>query len=247
MLGPKSKKKQHLLTLQDDRERLDMPVDDVTVAVTVKRSFRSRRMRIRIHPRYGVVLSLPIGIPLDTGMAFMEREKDWVLDRLDSLPAQIPFADGAEIPVLGVPRLLRHRPEARGAVWIENDEIHVAGEPQHVSRRVRDWLRLRARSEFEQRVFPLAERIGVRPKRISLRDTISRWGSCSASGSLSFSWRLVMAPEFVLDYVSAHEVAHLRVHDHSERFWDLVDTLCTEKDRARLWLKRYGGGLHRYG
>ena len=89
--------------------------------------------------------------------------------------------------------------------------------------------------------------IGRPPARISMRDTRSRWGSCSRAGNLNFSWRLVMAPENVLDYVVAHEVAHLRELNHSARFWTLVDTLCPDVKDARWWLRTHGAALHRYG
>jgi predicted metal-dependent hydrolase len=141
--------------------------------------------------------------------------------------------------------------EAAGApAWIDRDSfrptIRVGGRPEHASRRLIDWLKREARRKIEERVLEHATRLGVRPKRITIRDTSSRWGSCSSARSLSFSWRLVMAPPAVLDYVVAHEVAHLRELNHHPRFWRLVDFLVPDVEKSQAWLSEHGALLHRY-
>ena len=116
-----------------------------------------------------------------------------------------------------------------------------------MARRVRDFLMAEARRELGERARAKAERIGARVAAVTIRDTRSRWGSCSATGRLSFSWRLILTPEPVLDYVVGHEVAHLREMNHSPRFWALCAELTAEVAGPRVWLKANGARLLRYG
>ena len=123
----------------------------------------------------------------------------------------------------------------------------VAGEAPHIDRRIDDFLRREAKRELEATSLQFAADLGVRIKRVSVRDQASRWGSCSTAGVLSYSWRLILAPSFVLNYLAAHEVAHLVEMNHSARFWRLVRRLCPEHERAKVWLEVHGSDLHRYG
>ena len=93
----------------------------------------------------------------------------------------------------------------------------------------------------------MPQALGVKVKRLSIRDQSSRWGSCTSAGSLSFSWRLILAPPYVLDYLAAHEVAHLVEMNHSARFWRVVGRVCGHVERAKTWLDTHGNDLHRYG
>ena len=144
--------------------------------------------------------------------------------------------------------MIRHAPGGRGATHVaDGPAIVVAGAPEHLRRRVVDFLKREAKRDLEPAVMGYAARLGVTVKAIRLRDQTSRWGSCSATGHLSFSWRLVMAPPFVLDYLAAHEVAHLREMNHSRRFWRLVESICPATEAARAWLSAQGGALHAIG
>ncbi len=152
------------------------------------------------------------------------------------------------MPVLGVPhRICRSLDPAAPPVSIADREIRVRGDPLHLPRRVRDHLARLARDELARRARPLADRIGCQIARVNVRDTKSRWGSCSANGNLSFSWRLILAPEAVVDYVVAHEVAHLVEMNHGPRFWRLVDRLAPGNARQRAWLNRHRARLLSYG
>ncbi len=136
--------------------------------------------------------------------------------------------------------------------WIANDtralpRICVSGGDKHGPRRLADWLRAEAKGDLTLRTFHHAANLGCRPKRISVRDQSTRWGSCSMTGTICYSWRLIFAPEFVLDYVAAHEVAHLREMNHGPRFWRLVRETMPEMQKARAWLKLNGAELHRFG
>ena len=156
------------------------------------------------------------------------------------------------VPLRGVPHRIVHRSGERGTVWTETREsgdkiLCVAGDVEFVDRRVHDFLKREARREVQKSAQEYAEALGVRVKRISIRDQSSRWGSCTSAGSLSFSWRLILAPPFVLDYLAAHEVAHLVEMNHSPRFWRVVARVCPSVERAKRWLDTYGNDLHRYG
>lgn len=218
------------------------------VSLRVRRSRRARHVSLRIdEKRASVDLILPRAVTREDGMTFVHHKTAWILREIDALPPRVLFTDGAVLPLLGTDHRIRHRPEARGTVWVEDGSINVAGRAPHVQRRVADWLKRRARQEIARRAAAHARKIGKRVNRLSLRDTRSRWGSCSEEGHLSFSWRLILAPEAVLDYVIAHEVAHLEELNHSPRFWRLVTSLCPNTKVPRYWLKRHGATLHRYG
>jgi predicted metal-dependent hydrolase len=225
-----------------------LTLDGRVVPVRLRRNRRARRIVLRLDPdNDGVVVTLPPRTAEREAMELVVEKSAWVLTRLDRLPPRRPFADGAAVPVLGVEHRIRHRPEARGGAWIEDGELHVSGTAEHVARRVADWLQAEARRAIAPRVHAHAETLGKRPGRIAVRDTRSRWGSCSRDGNLSFSWRLVMTPESVLDYVVAHEVAHLEHMNHGARFWRTVAVLGVDVGHGRAWLRRHGDELLRYG
>ena len=234
---------------------LTVDLDGTDVAVEVVHRPASRRLSLRVDAALGRPrVSAPAGVARGDIAAFLARNKGWLRQRLARLPAPVPFVDGAEIPLRGVRHRLRHCPDRRGTAWIApaaGDEaspaLCVAGGSAHLARRVRDFLRAEARADLTQRVRHHAATLGVKIAGLTLRDPRSRWGSCAANGRLSFSWRLVLAPPAVLDYVAAHEVAHLVEHNHSPRFWRLTDTLCPGRADAQAWLKRHGGALHSYG
>jgi len=123
----------------------------------------------------------------------------------------------------------------------------VAGGVEHIDRPIHDYLKRQARGELQKAAQSYAHVLGVKVKRLSIRDQSSRWGSCTSAGSLSFSWRLILAPPYVLDYLAAHEVAHLVEMNHSPRFWRVVGKVCGHVDRAKSWLDTHGNDLHRYG
>jgi len=223
---------------------------DGSVPVRVSTHPRARRIALRIDPHGDAVdLVLPPRSSLARALAFLEANRAWLERRLRALPPRTAFVDGALVPVLGVPHAIRHIAGARGrgAVWIEGQTIHVSGDPAHLARRVRDHLREEAKRELMARARRMAQSIERKVLRVTVRDTRTRWGSCAASGSLAFSWRLILAPEEVLDYVVAHEVAHLVHMNHGKRFWRLVERLCPGAERQRRWLNRNRAQLLRIG
>jgi len=227
-------------------ETVDLDLGGRSVQVAVKRSALARRISLRIDPARGAVLMLPVKARLAEGERFLLAHRVWLAERLARLPGPVTLGDGATIPLLGVPHPVRHVPGARRGVWVEGGEILVSGLPEHVGRRTADFLKTEAKRLIAPRAQDMAARLGRKPGRITVKDTKSRWGSCSSSGDLAFSWRLVLAPEQILDYVVAHEVAHLVQMNHSPAFWAVVESLVGDHRPARRWLKINGAGLHRF-
>jgi predicted metal-dependent hydrolase len=222
---------------------------DLGAPISIRVNARARRLLLRIDPSARQVeLVLPQGVPPEHGLRFLETQRGWIAARLEALPRPVPFTEGAIVPVFGAPhRIVRESDPAAPPVSITDGEIRVRGAPDHIARRVRDYLTRLARQELSRRARRYATQIGKPVARVTVRDTKSRWGSCSSEGALSFSWRLVMAPEAVLDYVVAHEVAHLVEMNHGPRFWRLVRTLTPDCATPRAWLKRHRTELLSYG
>ncbi|MBN9539271.1 MAG: hypothetical protein BGN99_32035 [Alphaproteobacteria bacterium 65-37] len=220
-----------------------------TLAVTFVRNARARRASLRVDPaNRRIVLTAPLRMARGTAVGFAEAQAGWIAARLRRLPERRPFRDGAEIPVFGVPHVIRHRTDRRGTVWRQDGEIHVAGGIDHLPRRLRDWLVAELKAELVPLVHAKAAQVERPVKRITVRDSRSRWGSCGPDAAMSFSWRLVFAPPEVLDYLVAHEVAHLVHLNHSPRFWALARTLCDGPiERPQAWLKQNGEVLLQYG
>jgi predicted metal-dependent hydrolase len=225
-----------------------MDIKGRVIPVRLRRNNKARRIILRVDQDIdGAVLTLPRRAAEAEALALLEAQSSWLLDRLDGMPPRVPFADGAVIPILGDGHLIRHVPDLRGGVIREAGDIKVSGRIEHLPRRVRDWVRKEARAAIEPVADEFARRLDLRFAKISVRDTKSRWGSCAASGNLSFSWRLIMAPQRVLDYLVAHEVSHLAHMNHGPAFWRTVASLDVETDRAREWLNRESARLHRIG
>jgi len=222
---------------------------DLGAPVSIRVSPRARRLLLRIDAASRQVeLVLPRGVPAEDGLKFLAAQRGWIAARLLALPIPVPFAEGAIVPVFGVPHRIRCEADsAAPPVAILGGEIRVRGDPAHLARRVRDHLVRLAREDLTRRARLCAARIGRPLARVGVRDTKSRWGSCSAKGALSFSWRLVLMPEAVVDYVVAHEVAHLAEMNHGPRFWRLVRSLTPDCAMPRAWLKRHRGRLFSYG
>lgn len=228
----------NLLALPDGRE----------IPLEIRRSSRARRILLHVGSHSGKVeLVLPRWAPRQEAIEFAESKVHWVKARLDEIPLPVPFVHGSVFPLLGAPIEICHVDAPRSGIWLRDDRLEVSCDPAALAGRVQRWLRQQATDAIRVRADEKAARLGARYRRISVRDPRTRWGSCSPQGDLSFSWRLVLAPESVLDYVVGHEVAHLEEMSHSRRFWAAVDRLCNDVEASREWLRRRGAELHRYG
>ncbi|MHA1518234.1 MAG: M48 family metallopeptidase, partial [Alphaproteobacteria bacterium] len=225
---------------------IEVKIRGLDIPMLLRRSTRAQRFSLQVsEARRGAVLTMPAYSSFADADEFLSRHLDWLKERVADLPEPVPFIDGAIIPLRGLAHVLRFAGAVRrrGVVWVEEPEyakialawptstrgeawrlprLHIAGAGEHAPRRLSDWLRRQAHGDLKLRVDLHAKRLNLKPKRIFVRDQTTRWGSCSTTGALSFSWRLVLAPPFVLDYLAAHEVAHLAHMNHGPRFWALV-------------------------
>jgi predicted metal-dependent hydrolase len=237
---------------------LDVSHAGETYRINLRRTAAARRFTLRVRAAtQDVVLTMPARGSLSEAKSFAGRHAAWIGAKLRRLPEMIPFEPGAFVPVRGTLHRITHCPAKRGRVWIKDGAascgsnagplLCVSAEAPFVPRRVRDFLVMEAKRDIAAAVASHAKKLGVGPRKITLRDTTSRWGSCSSSGALSFSWRLIMAPRFVLDYLAAHEAAHLLHMNHSAAFWAAAGRLTADTERAEAWLKAHGAGLLRFG
>jgi len=236
-----------------DPAHLDVRHGDNTFRVRLRRRASARRMTLRVSTATrDIILTIPEHTALAAAASFADSHADWIATRLARVPERVAFVQGALVPVRGVPHRIVHWSSVRGTTSATTDPagepiLAVAGDAPHVARRVREFLQREARRDLGVAVNAYTDALGVPARRITVRDTKSRWGSCSTNGSLNFSWRLILAPPFVLNYLAAHEVAHLKEMNHSHRFWRTVHKLCPRTEEAERWLKRHGSELHKYG
>ncbi|WP_279482772.1 SprT family zinc-dependent metalloprotease [Aureimonas sp. SK2] len=221
-----------------------------TVRLDVREHPTARRIVMRLAPGGGALrITVPRRTPARTVLAFLERHRGWAEERLAGASGQIAVAPGILLPLRGRPWRLVHDPACRGSRLEEaGDEgiLRIGGEVPHLARRARDLLKREARRDLQAAVDRHAAAVGLLPRSLTLKDTVSRWGSCTADRRLAFSWRIVMAPPAVLDYLAAHEVAHFREMNHAPAFWALCRSLCPDMEAGRRWLKEEGPKLHAY-
>ena len=229
-----------------------LEVDGRQVDVRVIENPRTTRLTLRIVPasktQESLKVTVPPGTPEHEVDRFLHKNRNWAAARLSRLPEVTRIENGAVIPLRGVPHRIMHSGIGRGVVSIGMEEdgkvIRVFGDPRFLPRKVQDFLKRQARQDLVKAVQHYSGLLDVKATGITLRDTTSRWGSCSSSGALNFSWRIVLAPPEVLHYLAAHEVAHLREMNHSDRFWNHVRDICPEMETHKAWLRAHGNKLH---
>ncbi len=232
-------------------------IENLGAPVEVRRHPAARRLTLRVsRTRRAVIVTLPVQCDIDEAGTFINRNIAWVRERLESLPSAVDMRDGVFIPLRGAAhRIVFYRqdlgPQLGPGPGNGEKERRLSGDPCRRPRRARappshGMASRRTLRDLEERVTVHAKRLKCQPKRIAVRDQSSRWGSCSTTGVLSFSWRLILAPPDVLDYVAAHEVAHLIEMNHGPRFWALVRKTAPNMDEQKAWLQIYGMDLHRY-
>lgn len=218
------------------------------VAIETRRSARAKRLQIRIDSaKRQAILVIPSGATLTDAEKFARAHEAWIRRELSSLPCQVPFVPGAIVPIEGEPTELVFDPALGTKVERTTAALVVGGRPVGFERRVLAWLKQYARARFLRETSDFAYQLGHTVPSLSLRDSRTRWGSCSSSGRMSLSWRLILAPPGVGRYVVAHESAHLVHMNHGPKFWATVDQLFPEHGPWRHWLRRHGDELRRYG
>lgn len=217
------------------------------VAVVFRRNPRAKRLIMRLsRDRESAIVTVPRSAGRGQALEFVQRSADWLSKQLKRHETTRAAADNAHIALRGVRHSLCYTGERRGLVTVDDVAVavRVPGDAPHAARRLKEFLKAEAKRDLDSASQRYAMAMGVAVRRITVRDQKSRWGSCSASGDLSYSWRLILAPEFVLDYVAAHEVAHLRHMNHGPAFWKLVLRHCPSTSEAKKWLKAHGETLY---
>lgn len=217
--------------------------------LTIRQNPRATRMTLRIEPGgRALKMTIPTGLKDVEVNAFLDRHQGWLMTKLARFSGESVLEEGGTVLVRGVAHRIECTGRLRGLteVVVIDDEpiLRVSGAPEHLPRRIADFLKRETRKDMERLVPFHAQQVGRKARSIAYKDTRSRWGSCAADGSLSFSWRIVMAPPKVIDYLAAHEVAHLREMNHGPAFWALCEKLCPYTDDAKRWLRRNGTMLH---
>jgi predicted metal-dependent hydrolase len=232
-------------------ERVSLLLADGAVEVTVRVNPRSRSYRLTLPASGRPVLTVPPRVGWRDAEAFLLRQRDWLSARLSASPPRPQLIEGRSVPLRGVDHEIVATGSLRGHVEALVADgravLRVPGEPGHLERRIIDFLRAEARRDIVARTAVHASRLGVTVKAITLRGQATRWGSCSSTGRLSYNWRLIAAPPYVLDYVCAHEVAHLVEMNHSEAFWATVERALPDYRRGKAWLRTHGRALMALG
>lgn len=208
-----------------------------------RKHLRARSMIVRYDAKHACVkVTLPRYVSLAKGLAFAQSKEAWIAAQVGKQRG-LTLENGAIISLFGEEISLVHI-GGRGVVSRVGNSLNISGDIEFLERRVRDFIHKEMQTISESRATFHAQKIGVKYKAIRLRDTTSRWGSCSISGHISLCWRLAFAPMEVLDYVIAHEIAHLKYHNHSKDFWNIVTELCPQWQQQEYWLKKNAQLLH---
>ncbi|MEP5728927.1 MAG: SprT family zinc-dependent metalloprotease [Sulfitobacter sp.] len=215
------------------------------IPLILRRSAQAKRISLRISQLDGrVTLTMPKRLAEREALAFAVSKEAWIRKHLDARGEDVDVALGTQVPVGG--QMLHVVPGQGRKVQIGADEIAVPGPAERVGKRLGAYLKEVARDRLAGACDDYAAVLGRSYSRITMRDTRSRWGSCTSDGALMFSWRLIMTPPEVLDYVAAHEVAHLAEMNHSAAFWNGVERIYGPYKEPRQWLRTQGNALHRY-
>jgi len=234
-------------------DHIDIDAGTAPVRIRLRVNPRAQRYLLRLPADHsGPVLTVPKGGDLARAERFARQHIQWLIDRLERRPDHVAFYPGDRVPLRGDDHVILATGQLRGLVSAGHADcgrpaIYVPGLEDHIPRKLIAWLKAEARTDLVARAEEHAAKIGRKITGISIRDTKSRWGSCASNGRLSFSWRLILAPPHILDYVAAHEVAHLQEMNHSARFWSVCRDLAPQTPEARVWLKEHGLRLHGYG
>jgi hypothetical protein len=227
---------------------LTIDLGDRTAPLTARVDRRARRLIVKVDPVKGrVIVTAPSKRTLPDAIDFARTRAPWITRELDACAVARPFAPGEIFPYRGALIEIEARGRLRDGVFLDAGKLVAGGDPRHLNRRVTEWLKKEARAALTERVDHYVRQLAQRRGPITIRDTRSRWGSCARDGAMSFSWRLIMAPPEILDYVAAHECAHLVHLNHSPAYWRTLHSLGVDARAARDWFSAHGQALYTYG
>lgn len=211
--------------------------------IIIRRSFKYRNLRLTVNKNGQVVLNIPLFCSARQVNAFLEKHRDWINKQQNKCADKLIFKDKMTLSVLGQEVQIHHNPTIHGITHIQDDTLLVFGDERFIHRRVQDFIKTQTAFYIDKKAHELALFLSVKINKITMKDTTSRWGSCSGKNNLNFCWRLGLAPLYVLDYIIAHEVAHLKEMNHGPKFWRIVSELNDNRASAEIWLRRYGSTL----
>ena len=218
-----------------------------TVNVRFEINPKARRLILRLDERKREAVAVaPSKRKIGEAAEFARDRVEWIAEHLQALPEQVSLQDGAQFMLRGEPCEISLEGSGRVAKLEIGPPLmlRVPGDSSTTGQRVERYLRKSAKSDLSDAVIRYCEQLGVEARRVTVKDTRSRWGSCTSDGRLAFSWRLIMAPNEVLEYVAAHECAHLLEMNHSPAFWAHVETCRPSWKAERAWLRKHGRDLH---
>lgn len=231
------------------RTHIDIGTQSTPLVARVNR--RAKRLILKVDPVAGEIqVTAPSKRALPEAIAFARERSTWIAGQLDEKLRARSFSEGGDCLIRGIPHRIERDPRPRAPVSIFDGHppvIRVGGDGAHLNRRITDWLKKQARHDLNLAVEEYCHQLGKTPRPIRVRDTKTRWGSCTSDGSISFSWRLIMAPPEILTYVAAHECAHLIHMDHSPAFWRQVNAFGVDARAAENWFNANGAALFSYG
>lgn len=224
-------------------------IEGKSLPLVVRENSKARRLTLRLRPEAGgeIVLTVPLYHSKRQVLGFIEKSKPWLEKQVARILQKQPYTEGMVLPILGKHYELRYKPSQSFRSWWGEDHLLIHAPPDKFGISVQKSLHQVATQFLTTRTSLYASRLDKSVNRITLRDTRSRWGSCSPNGNISYSWRLIFAPESVADYLCAHEVAHLIEMNHSPQFWRIVEGFCPDYKDLRYWLRQNGKSLFQYG
>jgi predicted metal-dependent hydrolase len=224
-------------------------IEGKSVPLVVRENPKAKRLTLRFRPETGgeIILTIPLHHSKRQVLGFIEKSKPWIEKQMAKSFSKLAYIDGMVLPIFGKSIELRHKPSQSFRAWWGEDHLLIHAPPEKFGTHVQKSLHQDAKTFLTERSSNYASRLDKSLNRITLRDTRSRWGSCSHNGNISYSWRLIFAPEQVADYVCAHEVAHLEHMNHSPEFWKIVEEFCPDYRTLRQWLRQNGKSLFKYG
>lgn len=238
------------LALKADRALQTYPFHEISDDLVVKINVRAKRLALRVDPRKNKVnLVVPKRASMISAYRFAYENRHWIREKLSELPRPITLTDGVTIPLMGKEteiKIIYDSSLKKTDIILINNQLWIKTNKEDPKPRILRYLKKLALKELSSLAHEKAAQIGKKISKIDVKDTSSRWGSCSHDGKLSFSWRLIFAPIEAFDYVVAHEVAHLSVMDHSPEFWEICEDLSESYSKGKSWMKHHSGELIRY-
>lgn len=203
----------------------------------------TKNIRLRFDKKGNLLLTAPWFCRKATALAFAEKNLEWIKNQTAQQVSSRRFRNGDVIMLLGKEYTVCHNKMHKGGILISQNQLIVGGEAEFIHRRITDFAKQQLYTYIQAKVLEMASVLHEKPQKIVLHNTSSRWGSCSSKKRMNFCWKLAFAPLFVIDYIAAHETAHLKEMNHSVQFWQTVARLNVQQAEAQIWLRKYGATL----